>query len=201
MPTTNELELKKDRHTNASSRRSCVHVSRVPPYCFPRGTNAAGVRLETHSPNFCSWRKRMISWLAQDTVGDKALRVVDGAIYVAKSAPLGTAVKVRYKLPSIFVPPPYGAKEFKALWRGTTQIVRGPDSVLGFRGQARAFSASFISADHTGWTCPRTEFRRSSEQPRCLRRLLARAWRCLHCRPSPRLTARHIMPAVADILQ
>lgn len=31
---------------------------------------------------------------AQDTVGDKALRVVDGAIYVAKSAPLGTAVKV-----------------------------------------------------------------------------------------------------------
>lgn len=30
----------------------------------------------------------------QDTVGDKALRVVDGAIFVAKSAPLGTAVKV-----------------------------------------------------------------------------------------------------------
>lgn len=27
-------------------------------------------------------------------MGDKALRVVDGAIYVAKSAPLGTAVKV-----------------------------------------------------------------------------------------------------------
>lgn len=28
-------------------------------------------------------------------MGDKALRVVDGAIYVAKSAPLGTAVKVK----------------------------------------------------------------------------------------------------------
>ena len=27
-------------------------------------------------------------------MGDKALRVVDGAIFVAKSAPLGTAVKV-----------------------------------------------------------------------------------------------------------
>lgn len=34
-------------------------------------------------------------FLVQDTVGDKALRVVDGAIFVAKSAPLGTAVKVR----------------------------------------------------------------------------------------------------------
>lgn len=31
----------------------------------------------------------------QDTGVDKALRVVDGAIYVAKAAPLGTAVKVR----------------------------------------------------------------------------------------------------------
>lgn len=30
----------------------------------------------------------------QDTGVDKALRVVDGAIYVAKAAPLGTAVKV-----------------------------------------------------------------------------------------------------------
>lgn len=29
----------------------------------------------------------------QDTVSDKALRVVDGAIYVAKAAPLGTVVK------------------------------------------------------------------------------------------------------------
>ena len=36
----------------------------------------------------------------QDTVGDKALRVVDGAIYVAKSAPLGTAVKVISSLPT-----------------------------------------------------------------------------------------------------
>lgn len=36
------------------------------------------------------------SRLVQDTVGDKALRVVDGAIYVAKSAPLGTAVKVTF---------------------------------------------------------------------------------------------------------
>lgn len=34
--------------------------------------------------------------LLQDTVGDKALRVVDGAIFVAKSAPLGTAVKVSF---------------------------------------------------------------------------------------------------------
>lgn len=33
-------------------------------------------------------------FIFQDTVGDKALRVVDGAIFVAKSAPLGTAVKV-----------------------------------------------------------------------------------------------------------
>ena len=29
----------------------------------------------------------------QDTAGDKALRAVDGAIYVAKVAPLGTAIK------------------------------------------------------------------------------------------------------------
>lgn len=36
----------------------------------------------------------IFSVIVQDTVGDKALRVVDGAIYVAKAAPLGTAVKV-----------------------------------------------------------------------------------------------------------
>lgn len=40
---------------------------------------------------FCVARGTMGS--VQDTVSDKALRVVDGAIYVAKAAPLGTVVK------------------------------------------------------------------------------------------------------------
>eukprot|EP00752_Nemacystus_decipiens_P001837 g1772.t1 len=38
-----------------------------------------------------------------DTVGDKALRVVDGAIYVAKSAPLGTAVKVSVEVMDVLM--------------------------------------------------------------------------------------------------
>ncbi|CAM9679024.1 unnamed protein product [Scytosiphon promiscuus] len=38
-----------------------------------------------------------------DTVGDKALRVVDGAIYVAKSAPLGTAVKISVEVMDVLM--------------------------------------------------------------------------------------------------
>ncbi|CAM9340264.1 unnamed protein product [Laminaria digitata] len=38
-----------------------------------------------------------------DTVGDKALRVVDGAIFVAKSAPLGTAVKVSVEVMDVLM--------------------------------------------------------------------------------------------------
>lgn len=48
-------------------------------------------------------RGEPIRRLTQDTVGDKALRVVDGAIYVAKSAPLGTAVKVTGKKGRLYV--------------------------------------------------------------------------------------------------
>ncbi|CBJ27220.1 Zinc finger FYVE domain-containing protein [Ectocarpus siliculosus] len=48
---------------------------------------------------------RLISYFdtGVDTVGDKALRVVDGAIYVAKSAPLGTAVKVSVEVMDVLM--------------------------------------------------------------------------------------------------